>query len=95
MKGLVTGNKHVQYESPTSSGLKVIAKVKVFVYAASADARAMTTAPRLAKKTNSCPRSKFKSRKHDALGNGRQEENIQVINGTGPSVQRSMRFLST
>ena len=37
MKGLVTRNTHVQYESPTSSGLKVMAKVKVFVYAANAD----------------------------------------------------------
>ena len=30
MKGLVTSNTHVQYESPTSSGKKVMAKVKVF-----------------------------------------------------------------
>ena len=30
MKGLVTRNTHVQYESPTSSGKKVMAKVKVF-----------------------------------------------------------------
>ena len=30
MKGLVTRDTHVQYESPTSSGLKVMAKVKVF-----------------------------------------------------------------
>ena len=30
MKGLVTRNTHVQYESTTSSGLKVMAKVKVF-----------------------------------------------------------------
>ena len=29
-KGLVTWNTHVQYESPISSGSKVIAKVKVF-----------------------------------------------------------------
>ena len=33
MKGLVTRNAHVQYESPISSGLKVMAKVKVFVHA--------------------------------------------------------------
>ena len=47
MKGLVTSNTHVQYKSPTSTGLKVMAKVKVFVYAANADAdtRAMTLAP--------------------------------------------------
>ena len=30
VKGLVTMNTHVQYESPISSGLKVMAKVKVF-----------------------------------------------------------------
>ena len=30
MKGLVTMNAHMQYESPSSSGLKVMAKVKVF-----------------------------------------------------------------
>ena len=30
MKGLFTRNSHVQYESPTSSSLKVIAKVKIF-----------------------------------------------------------------
>ena len=30
MKGLVTRNTHLQYESPTSSGLKVMAQVKVF-----------------------------------------------------------------
>ena len=30
VKGLVTRNKHVQYESPISSGKKVIAKVKIF-----------------------------------------------------------------
>ena len=45
-------NKHVQYESPIFDGLKVMAKVIVFVHAASADAdtdadgRAMTLAPR-------------------------------------------------
>ena len=42
----------MQYESPISSGLKVIAKVKVFVHAtdadtdADADGRAVTLAPR-------------------------------------------------
>ena len=30
LKGLVTRNTHVQYESPITSGLKVMAKVKVF-----------------------------------------------------------------
>ena len=30
MKGLVTMNTHVQYESPITSDLKVMAKVKVF-----------------------------------------------------------------
>ena len=30
VKGLATRNTHVQYESPTTSGLKVMAKVKVF-----------------------------------------------------------------
>ena len=30
VKGLVTRNTHVQYESPISSGKKVMAKVKVF-----------------------------------------------------------------
>ena len=38
MKGPVTRNTYVQYESPISSGLKVIAKVKVFVHATDADA---------------------------------------------------------
>ena len=44
----------MQYESPITSGLKVMTKVKVFVHAANADAdadvdadtRAMTLAPR-------------------------------------------------
>ena len=47
MKGLVIMNKHMQYESAITSGLKVMAKVKVFVHAANADAdsRAMTLAP--------------------------------------------------
>ena len=43
----------MQYDIPIGSGWKVIAKVKVFVYAtnadANADARAMTEAPWLAK----------------------------------------------
>ena len=30
MKGLVTRNTHVQYESPITCGKKVMAKVKVF-----------------------------------------------------------------
>ena len=30
VKGLVRRNVHMQYESPTSSGLKVMTKVKVF-----------------------------------------------------------------
>ena len=30
VKGLVTKNTHVQYESPITSGKKVMAKVKVF-----------------------------------------------------------------
>ena len=30
VKGLVTRNTHMQYESPITSGLKVMAKVKVF-----------------------------------------------------------------
>ena len=30
VKGDVTRNTHVQYESPITSGLKVMAKVKVF-----------------------------------------------------------------
>ena len=56
VKGCFTRNTHVQYESPISSGKKVMAKVKVFVHASNADAdahtntRAMTLAPRLAKK---------------------------------------------
>ena len=42
----------MQYESPITSGLKVMAKVKVFIHAtdadtdADADARAMILAPR-------------------------------------------------
>ena len=52
MKGLVTRNTHVQYESPLSSGRKDMVMVKVFVHASNADAyadadtRAMTLAPR-------------------------------------------------
>ena len=48
MKGLFTRNVRVQYESPITSGLKVMANVKVFVHAshADADSRAMTLAPR-------------------------------------------------
>ena len=48
MKGLVKRNTHVQYESLTSSGKKVMTKVKVFVHATDADVdgRAMTLAPR-------------------------------------------------
>ena len=38
VKGFVTENTHVQYESPISSGKKVMAKVKVFVHATDADA---------------------------------------------------------
>ena len=30
MKGLVTRNTHVKYEGPSSSGKKVMAKVKMF-----------------------------------------------------------------
>ena len=49
LKGLVTSNTHVQYESSTSYGKKGMAKFKVFVHAsngnADADARAMTLAP--------------------------------------------------
>ena len=33
VKGLATRNTHVQYESPITSGKKVMAKVKVFVHA--------------------------------------------------------------
>ena len=48
VKGLVTRNTHVQYASPITSGLKVMAKAKVFVHATDADTdgRAMTLAPR-------------------------------------------------
>ena len=40
VKGLVTRNTHVQYESPISCSYKVMAKVKVFVNASHADADA-------------------------------------------------------
>ena len=58
MKGLVIRNTHMKYESSIFNGLKIMTKVKVFVHAANADAdtdanadgRAMTLAPRLAKK---------------------------------------------
>ena len=40
MKGLVTRNTHVLYESPITSGLNVIAQVKLFVHATDADADA-------------------------------------------------------
>ena len=47
MKGLVTSNTHVQYESSISYGKKVMGKVKLFVHAhTDADARATTLAPR-------------------------------------------------
>ena len=36
----------MQYESPITSGLKLFAKVKVFVHATDADGRAMALAPR-------------------------------------------------
>ena len=65
MKGLVTRNTYMQYETSITFGLEVMAKVKVFVHATDADAdadadadgRAMTLAPRtylsrLAKKLN-------------------------------------------
>ena len=59
MKFLITRNTHVQYESPITSSLKVMATVKVFVHASHADAdsdgRALTLSlrsylSRLAKK---------------------------------------------
>ena len=37
MKGLVIRNTHMKYESSIFNGLKVMAKFKVFVYAANAD----------------------------------------------------------
>ena len=49
VKGLVIRNTHVKYESPTSSVLRVMTDVKVFVHATDADTdtRAMTLAPRI------------------------------------------------
>ena len=50
VKGLVIRNTLMKYESSIFKGLKVMAKVKVFVHTANADAdadtRAMTLAPR-------------------------------------------------
>ena len=50
VKGLVTRNTHVQYESSITSGLKVMAKVKVFIHTshedADVDGGAMTLTPR-------------------------------------------------
>ena len=52
MKGLVTRNTHMKCERSITSGLEVMAKVKVFVHATDADAdtdadgMAMTLAPR-------------------------------------------------
>ena len=39
VKGIVTRNTHVQYESSITSGKKVMAKVKVFVHAHTLDIR--------------------------------------------------------
>ena len=44
MKGFVTSNTHVQYESSISYGKKVMVNVKVFVHASNADADADTDA---------------------------------------------------
>ena len=48
MKGLATRNTHMQYENFVTSGLKDVAKVKVFAHAIAADANgsALTLAPR-------------------------------------------------
>ena len=52
VKVFVTRNTHMRYESSIYNGLKVMAKVKVFVHAANADTdadadgKAMTLAPR-------------------------------------------------
>ena len=51
VKGLVTRNTHVQYESPVTSGKKVMAKVKVFVHASNADVDADTSIMILAPQT--------------------------------------------
>ena len=49
MKGLVTNNTHVEYESSITSSKKVMAKVTAFVHVSNADGdtdtRAMTLAP--------------------------------------------------
>ena len=49
VKGLIIRNTHMKYESSIFNSWKVMAKVKVFVHAANADAdangRAMTLAP--------------------------------------------------
>ena len=55
MKSLVIKNTHVQYESPITSGLKVMAKIKVYVQTTDTDSRAMALGPqtylsRIAKK---------------------------------------------
>ena len=46
MRGLVTRNSDMQYERSITSGLEVIAKVKVFVHATDADADGRALAPR-------------------------------------------------
>ena len=43
---IVTRNTNVQYESHSSSGLKIMAKVKLFVHTSHMDTEAMTLAPR-------------------------------------------------
>ena len=55
MKGLVTSNTHVQYESPINSGKKVMGKVKVFVHASNADADADTRAIYDISSSDICP----------------------------------------
>ena len=54
MKDLVTRNTYMQYESSTTSGLKDMAKVSVFVHATDPDGRAAprTYLSRIAKKAN-------------------------------------------
>ena len=51
MKGLLTKNTHMEYESCILNGLKDKTKVKVFVNVSNADAdadtKAMTLAPRI------------------------------------------------
>ena len=46
VKGVVIRNTHTKYETSALNGLKVKAKVKVFVHTSDADARDMTLAPR-------------------------------------------------